>query len=76
MQARWIIHSISSPSSLPEGWGGDAPAISKLLIIAYFWCPASIQTPTQHPLIRREVTPITQDVPRDLGVLCWDSDWG
>ena len=64
-----------APQPFPEngGWGffsGEAESSKLLIMAASFWWPVPIQKPTKHCLIWRKDSPITQEVPRDLGVLC------
>lgn len=51
-----------------EGWDWKFQASNQGLI--FFCDQAPIQEPTQSYHIRTEVTPITQEIPRDLGVVC------
>lgn len=58
-QARSIINSISSLSSLKNGGWGLEPESFKLLIMPWaFWWPAAIQEPTKSHLIRTKDPPI------------------
>ena len=56
MERGYVTESPSFYSWL--GFSGDSPL------------PGATQEPTSNPLIRTKDAPITQEIPRDLGLLC------
>ena len=66
-KAWWNINSISSPSPLSRGRWSSKFQPSKCGLA--FLVTGSIQEPFNHHLIRIKGSPITQDIPGDLGVL-------
>ena len=74
----WRVHQMGRhdwsltafPAHLPLWRMGGRAENSKLLIMALsFRWPAPIQEPTKTHLIRTKDTPITQEIPEDLGAL-------
>lgn len=62
---------INTLAPLPLRRIGDRTEISKLLLTAWsFWWLALLQEPTQNHFIGTKDTPVPQEIPKDLGVLC------
>lgn len=66
-KAWWNINSLSSPSPLSRGRWSSKSQPSKYGLV--FLVTGSIQEPFNHHLIRIKDSPITQEIPGDLGVL-------
>ena len=75
METSWHKHDWSltqSPVLLPSLEDGDGAESSKLLmkVWSFWWLAPILKLSSKSDSIRTKDTPITQEVPRDLGALC------